>query len=138
MTQGAPRKTRTTPAKPAETSVVNNSIPTSNELDLDAWLSKRGLLNERRVKVNGQSFRFTAAATGEQIIAYNAAINEGSLAESLATLLVDPGEKDELAEAFKIQRQPITAALEQEYFAAIINYVIAGEVASDMGESSAS
>ncbi|WP_410633377.1 hypothetical protein [Amycolatopsis sp. cmx-4-83] len=141
MTQGAPRTTRT--AKKPDAPAVRDSdlIVTTDdgpEFDLDAWLSRRGLLTERRLKVAKKSFRFTASATGNQIVEYNTAIKEGSLGDALAVLLVDPSEKDELVDAFKQQRQPLTGALEQEYFKQILNYVISGSVDGDAGESSAS
>lgn len=140
MTQGAPKNT--TRRKPAEQAVLNDdlieSTPDGPEFDLDTWLAKRGLHTERRLKVAGKAFRFTASATGEQIVAYNNALKEGSLGDALGTLLVDPTEQAELVEAFKKQRQPLTGALEQEYFAQILNYVITGSLDGAAGESSAS
>lgn len=138
MTQGAPKST--TRRKTADEPVVRDSdviqtTPDGPEFDLDAWLAKRGLTNERRLKVAGKSFRFTASATGNQIVEYNTALKEGSLGDALGVLLVDPSEKDDLVEAFKQQRQPLTGQLEREYFNQILNYVISGSVE---GESSAS
>lgn len=145
MTQGAPRNTTRTAAakKAAEQRLsldgdVIESTQDGPEFDLDTWLAKRGLLTERRLKVAGKSFRFTASATGNQIVEYNTAIKEGSLGDALGVLLVDPSEKDELVEAFKQQRQPLTGQLEREYFSQILNYVISGSLSGDAGESSAS
>lgn len=143
MTQGAPRNTRTTAAKKVveQQPVLDNVIVSTQdgpEFDLDSWLAKRGLLAERRLKVAGKSFRFTASATGNQIVEYNDAIKEGSLGDALGVLLVDPSEKGELVEAFKQQRQPLTGELEREYFSQILNYVISGSLSGDAGESSAS
>lgn len=143
MTQGAPRTNRTTAAKKTAAPTVRDSdvITTTEdgpEFDLDAWLGRRGLLTERRLKVGGKSFRFTASATGEQIAAYNTALKEGSLGNALGVLLVDPTEQAELVEAFKKQRQPLTGELERQYFQQILNYVISGSLSGDAGESSAS
>jgi hypothetical protein len=142
MTQGAPRNTRTAAKKTDQPTVrdrdVIASTPDGPEFDLDAWLGRRGLLAERRLKVGGKSFRFTASATGDQIVAYNAALKEGSLGDALGVLLVDPSEQPELIEAFKKQRQPLTGELEREYFNHILNYVISGSITGDPGESSAS
>jgi hypothetical protein len=143
MTQGAPKNTTRTAAKKTVEPTVSDSdvIETTEdgaEFDLDAWLGKRGLLAERRLKVAGKSFRFTASATGNQIVEYNDAIKEGSLGDALGVLLVDPSEKDELVEAFKQQRQPLTGDLERQYFAQILNYVISGSLSGDAGKSSAS
>lgn len=144
MTQGAPKTTRTTTAKKTseQKPVLDDDIIVSTqdglEFDLDIWLSKRGLLTERRLKVAGKSFRFTASATGNQIVEYNNAIKEGSLGDALGVLLVDPSEKSELVESFKQQRQPLTGELEREYFSQILNYVISGSLSGDAGESSAS
>jgi hypothetical protein len=143
MTQGAPKNTTRTAAKKTVEPTVSDSdvIETTEdgaEFDLDAWLGKRGLLVERRLKVAGKSFRFTASATGNQIVEYNDAIKEGSLGDALGVLLVDPSEKDELVEAFKQQRQPLTGDLERQYFAQILNYVISGSLSGDAGKSSAS
>lgn len=138
MTQGAP-KTRTAAKKTVDETVHDDDVIVSTsdgpEFDLDAWLGRRGLLAERRLKVGGKSFRFTASATGEQIVEYNAALKEGSLGDALGVLLVDPTEKAELVEAFKKQRQPLTGELEREYFNHILTYVISGSIT---GESSAS
>lgn len=138
MTQGAPKTTNR--RKPADEPIVRDSdvIQTTSdgpEFDLDAWLGRRGLLAERRIKVGGKSFRFTASATGDQIVEYNAALKDGSLGEALGVLLVDPTEKAELVEAFKKQRQPLTGELEREYFNHILTYVVSGSI---QGESSAS
>jgi hypothetical protein len=142
MTQGAPKNTRITAKKTDETVVRDSDVivstPDGPEFDLDAWLGRRGLLAERRLKVGGKSFRFTASATGEQIVAYNDALKEGSLGDALGVLLVDPAEQQELVEAFKKQRQPLTGELEREYFQQILNYVISGSLSGDAGESSAS
>lgn len=139
MTQGAPRNTRTTAKKTNDTVVRDSDVIQTTqdgpEFDLDAWLGRRGLLAERRLKVAGKSFRFTASATGDQIAAYNAALKEGSLGDALGVLLVDPSEQAELVEAFKKQKQPLTGELEREYFTHVLNYVISGSIE---GESSAS
>jgi hypothetical protein len=125
MTQGA-RSTKNTKTPDA----VGQDL----ELDLDAWLAKRGLAGEKRMKVGGKWFRFVGATTSDQIVKYTAAQKAGNLQEMLAALLVDPTEIDELTEAFAVQKQPMSAKLEQEWLTDIINFLIAGEV----GESSAS
>lgn len=139
MTQGAPKNTRTATKKTDDTVVRDSDVIQTTqdgpEFDLDAWLGRRGLLAERRLKVAGKSFRFTASATGEQIAAYNATLKDGSLGDALGVLLVDPSEQAELVEAFKKQKQPLTGELEREYFTHVLNYVISGSIE---GESSAS
>lgn len=142
MTQGAPKTTRTAAKKTDEPVVRDSDVivstPDGPEFDLDAWLGRRGLLAERRLKVGGKSFRFTASATGGQIVEYNDALKEGTLGEALGVLLVDPSEKAELVEAFQQQRQPLTGDLEREYFNQILNYVVSGSLDGSVGESSAS
>jgi hypothetical protein len=121
MTQGAPTSKRTT--KQPDT-----------ELDLDAWLAKRGLAGEKTMKVGGKTFRFVKTAPAEQITAFATARDKGDLFGAMAALLVDPGEKTELEQAFAIQKQPLEAKAEQEFLIAILNFLVAG----DAGESSAS
>ncbi len=104
------------------------------ELDLDAWLAKRGLIGEKRMKVGGKWFRFVGSGTSEQIAKYNSARQGLDLRGMLAALLVDPTEADELAAAFALQRQPLESEAEQQWLKSIINFLIAG----DLGESSAS
>jgi hypothetical protein len=119
MTQQGARNTRKPKAEP------------SNELSLSDWLNKRGLIGEKKMEVGGKWFRFVKAATAAQLAAYAEARSQGDLYGLLAALLVDPGEKDELREAFEAQPQPIDPAAEQEYLIAIVNFLIAG----DAGES---
>lgn len=131
MTQGTRSKKASTTSTPVEA-----PVEASNELDLDAWLEQRGLLGDRRMKVGGKWFRFVRSATPDQLTVFSAARNQDDLVSAMITLLVDPGEADELREACKLQRQPIDADREQEYLVRILNFLIAG--AGDAGESSAS
>lgn len=128
MTQGAPRKSRTTPA--ATSAKAGND----DDLDLDEWLSRRGLTRDRRMKVGGKWYRFIRSGSSEKLAEYAKAQAEGSVLDLLSILLVDPSEKDELAKSFEVQRQPFTEALENEMFAAMLKHVVSG----DTGESSAS
>lgn len=125
MTQQGTRSAKTPRNAP-----VNGDI----ELDLDAWLAKRGLAGEKKMKVGGKWFRFIGSATAEQLAKFNAAREALNLQNMLSALLVDPAEIDELTAAFLVQRQPLEADLEQEWLKDIINFLIAG----DVGESSAS
>lgn len=125
MPQGAPASKRTN---------RTDAEPPDLDLDLDAWLAKRGLDREKRMKVGGKWFRFLRAATAAQITAFGTAREKGDLFDAMAVLLVDPGELDELKAAFDVQRQPIDSEGEKEYLVAIINFLVAG----DVGESSAS
>lgn len=108
--------------------------PKTNDLSLSDWLATRGLTGEKRMEVGGKWFRFVKAATSPQLAAFAEAREKGDLWGCMASLLVDPGEKDELRTAFDSQPQPIDAKQEQEYLSAIVNFLVAG----DAGESSAS
>lgn len=123
-TQGA-RKTASKP-KP-ETGEA------SNELSLNQWLAKRGL-TEKRMQVGEKWFRFVGAATPAQLAEYHEAHKKGELVGIMAAFLVDPSERDELAAALESQGQPIEAKQSGEFLAAILNFLVAG----DVGESSAS
>lgn len=125
MTQGA----RTT-KDPKPEPVADQDI----ELDLDAWLAKRGLAGEKRMKVGGKWFRFVRSATSDQIVKHSAAREAGDLQGMLGALLVDPSEIEDLTAAFAQQKQPLEAQREQEWLRDIINFLITG----DLGESSAS
>lgn len=124
MTQGA-RSTRKTPKpQPGQT----------QEFSFNAWLEARGLIGEKRLEVGGEWFRLVKAATSPQLAALNEARGKGDLLAVMASLLVDPGEADELGKAFERQPQPIRADHEQELINDLINFLVAG----DAGESSAS
>lgn len=127
MTQGAPRKTRTTSTAAAKTS--------ADDLDLDAWMAKRGLVGDRRVKVGGKWFRFSKSGSGATLAEYAATQANGTVLELLILLLVDPSEKDELAQAFQEQQQPFTQDESSAMFNAVIEHIVAS---SNVGESSAS
>lgn len=122
MTQGA-RSTR----KPKQDDAVD-------ELSLSDWLNKRGLTGEKRMEVGGKWFRFVKSATSAQLAAFAEAREQGDLVGIMASLLVDPSERDELQAALDSQPQPIDARQEQDYLTAIVNFLVAG----DAGECSAS
>lgn len=109
-------------------------IETSDELSLNDWLTKRGLAGEKRMEVGGKWFRFTKTATPGQLAAYHEGSKSGELLDMMAAFLVDPSEREELSTALEIQRQPIEAKQSGEFAAAILNFLVAG----DVGESSAS
>ncbi|HYD01494.1 MAG TPA: hypothetical protein VEB22_09735 [Phycisphaerales bacterium] len=121
MSQGA-RSTRKT--KPESTS----------EWSMQDWLQKRGLLGEKKMEFGGKWFRFVRSAPPAQLAAYSEAYNKGDLVGALSAFLVDPTERDELAEALETQPQPLDAKQTTELLLDIINFLVAG----DAGESSAS
>lgn len=127
MTQGTQGNTRKAKAQPG------NSAP-SDDFSLGQWMARRGLVGERRMEVAGSWFRFTKGATADQLAAFGEAREKEDLFAMMASLLVDPSEKEELKAAFARQEQPIEARQEGEYLKAIIDFLIAG----DSGESSAS
>lgn len=102
------------------------------DLDLDAWLAKR-MLTEKRIKVGGKWFRFTGSATAGQATRFRKVVeDDGSVLDIMEVLLVDPGEVDELKEAFNNQRTPLGEARQREFVASIVNHLLAGV---DLGES---
>ncbi len=102
------------------------------DLDLDEWLAKR-MLTERRITVGGKVFRFTGSATSDQAAKFRAVVeDDGSVLDIMEVLLVDPGEVDELKDAFNNQRTPLGEVRQREFVASIVNHLIAGV---DLGES---
>lgn len=120
-TQGA----RKTPSKKTEP---------ASEWSMQAWLEKRGLLGEKRMEFGGKWFRFMRAAPPAKLAAYEESYSKGDLVGALSAFLVDPSERDELAEALEVQAQPIDMKQTTELLRDIINFLVAG----DAGESSAS
>lgn len=128
MTTHGSRKTNS--RKPA------NGVPQVDQdnldLDLDDWLAKR-MLTERRIKVGGKVFRFTGSATADQATKFRGVVEaDGSVLDIMEVLLVDPGEADELKDAFNNQRTPLGEARQREFVADIVNHLLKGV---DLGES---
>lgn len=114
---------------PAKTPQVDQS---NMDLDLDQWLAAR-MLDERRIKIGGKSFRFTGSATADQAARFREVVSaDGNVLEILEVLLVDPGEADELKAAFGEQRTPLGQDRLSEFVADIVNHLIKGV---DLGES---
>jgi hypothetical protein len=126
-THGSPRK-NPRPATPKVPQVDQSNM----DLDLDDWLTKR-MLNERRIKIGGEWFRFSGSGTADQLAEFNKALADNAqTVEILAILLVDPSEVAELAAAFARQRQPMGKDRSEEMTIDIVNHLLKGV---DLGES---
>jgi len=104
------------------------------DLDLDAWISERGL-TARRIKVGGEWFEFDGAAVSDKVVEVRKHINENNLGGVLKTLLSTEDDWPRLEEALGRQKAPIGAQREIEFLEAILAHLFAGK---DLGESSAS
>lgn len=127
-THGSPRKTNASKPAPKVPQVDQSNM----DLDLDQWLAAR-MLDERRIKVGGKTFRFTGSATADQATKFREVVEaDGSVLDIMEVLLVDPGEADELKQSFNNQRTPLGEARQREFVAEIVNHLLAGV---DLGES---
>ncbi|WP_409186494.1 hypothetical protein F9C11_20585 [Amycolatopsis sp. VS8301801F10] len=132
MTQGAPRKTTTTrkttgrTTKPKPNPLVRESAA-DQELDLNDWLAKRGLIGTRRLRLDGEPFDIVRSATGEQLAAYTEAREQGDILGAIAALLVDPDQDEAFRDAFRRQRSPLTGEEENAFVLAMLDFALSGD-----------
>jgi hypothetical protein len=138
MTQGAPKTPRTTAAKKPNPLVKPAGSNADEELDMDMWLSNRGLVGKRRMRFGGEWFQFNKTATSANLTAHSEARKEGDLNRALAALLVDPDQADAFSAAFDRQLQPILEADQAAFIIGMLNFVLTGDTEATSGESSAS